>query len=64
MAKCPHCGRNIGALNAMTSLANERGAQWPVVVYSCPMIACSKVISVQADPFHVNDDLKTKLTKR
>jgi hypothetical protein len=62
MAKCPHCNRLISDLKIeATTLRGGAGIAYKGVTYSCPMMSCGKIISVQMDPVALKADLIKKL---
>lgn len=63
VSKCPHCDKFIGKLRVsqMSAEYNASGMHnadsrncW---VFSCPLPACGKIISVQHDPIQQRDAL-------
>jgi len=63
MAKCPHCS-TLTSVVVAENIEIRRGAgQMPVhgVSYACP--ACSKVLSVEADPLAMLNDAVAKILK-
>lgn len=66
---CPHCGNRIPSLKVNSMEAEYRQPGSPhaekikVAVYSCPLIKCLKVISIQEDPLASKKGIVMALTK-
>lgn len=68
-SKCPHCGLPINKIKA-----NQMNAEYLVHgmhtsdkrncwVFSCPMPACGKIISIQHDPISQRNEMATAIAQ-
>ncbi len=59
--KCPHCDKTITTVVAEKMKIEIGQATWQGVSYYCPL--CSSILSIQADPVAIKQDVISELTR-
>lgn len=61
-AKCPHCDQIVTQVEGLdVPVTVSHRPQWQGLAYACPH--CHKILSVQVNPFLLNNELVADLLK-